>query len=46
MNRTKPQWLSLKRIQSWNPLLAVRPMLTPMADGELGAGQPPPDPDS
>ena len=44
MTDRKPTWLTLKRLQTFNPLAAVRPMLTPMAEGELRAAEAVPDP--
>ena len=41
MSERKPTWLSLKRLDRFNPLVAVRPMLTPMAPGEQAGGRPP-----
>ena len=43
-HETRPTWLLIKRLKAWSPLAAVRPMLAPMAPGELAAGQPAPDP--
>lgn len=35
MNPDRKPWLFVRRLDRWNPLAAVRPMLAPMAPGEL-----------
>ena len=38
MDEPRKPWLFVKRLKTWNPLAAVRPMLAPMAPGEQGEG--------
>jgi hypothetical protein len=35
MNPDRKPWLYMKRLDRWNPLAAIRPMLSPRATDEL-----------
>lgn len=44
MTQERKPWLFVKRLQSWNPLLSIKPLLAPPAPGDLPASAAEPEP--